>query len=161
IDDNSNFTTPLVRSLTSTVSQTTISGLPSVQLFWRVRARNSVGVAGNWSTSRRFTPQSAPTAPTLTSLTLSPTTVVGANSSQGTVTLSSAAPSGGAVVTLSSSASSVASTPASVTVAAGATTGTFTISTVSVAATNSVTISATFSNVTRTATLTVTPVPPP
>ena len=161
IDDSSNFTTPLVRSLTSTVSQITVSGLPNVQLFWRVRGRNSAGVAGSFSATRRFTPQAAPTAPTLSSLSLSPATLVGGNSSQGTVALSSAAPSGGAVVTLSSSASAVASTPASVTVTAGATTATFAISTVAVGADSTVTISATFSGTTRTATLTVTPVPPP
>src|SRR5262249_7721316 len=101
IDDNNNFTAPLVRSLTSTASQTTVTGLPTVQLFWRVRGRNSAGVAGNWSAVRRFTPQSAPAAPTLSTLVLNPASVVGGNSSQGTVTLTSAAPSGGAVVTLS------------------------------------------------------------
>src|SRR5262249_22006014 len=161
VDDSSAFTTPLVRSLTATVSQTTVSGLATVRHWWRVRAKNSSGVAGNWSASRRFTPQAAPAAPTLSALSLNPASVVGGNSSQGTVSLSSAAPSGGAVVTLSSSAPSVASTPASVTVAAGATSATFAISTVGVSITNTVTISAAFGGVTRTAALAVTPVPPP
>ncbi len=71
------------------------------------------------------------TAPKVTSLTFSPTSVLGGNSSTGTVTLSSAAPVGGFVVTLSSD--KVAVTPgASVTVAAGATTATFTATTVAV-----------------------------
>src|SRR4029077_16650889 len=46
VDDSSNFTPPVVRSLTSSVSQTTVTGLPTGPLFWRVRAKNSAGVAG-------------------------------------------------------------------------------------------------------------------
>ncbi|MCI0535199.1 MAG: hypothetical protein L0Z50_08220 [Verrucomicrobiales bacterium] len=161
VDDSSNFSTPLVRSLTSTASQTTVTGLSTVRHWWRVRARNSAGVAGNWSASRRFTPQAAPAAATLSSLSLSPTSLVGGNTSQGTVTLSSAAPSGGAVVTLSSSSPSVAPTPASVTITAGATSVTFIINTATVTTMNNATISATFSGTARTATLTVNPVPPP
>jgi hypothetical protein len=49
--------------------------------------------------------------PTLSSVKVNPTTVVGGNSSTGTVTLSAAAPSGGAVVTLSSSNTAVALCP--------------------------------------------------
>jgi hypothetical protein len=161
VDDSSAFSAPLVRNLTSTASQTTVTGLATVRHWWRVRARNSAGVAGNWSATRRFTPQAAPAAPTLSSLTLNPTSLVGGNTSQGTVTLSSAAPTGGAVVTLSSSSPSVASTPASVIVVAGTTSASFTINTAVVTATNTVSISAVFGGVTRTATLTVRPVPPP
>ena len=166
IDDASTFTAPLIRSQTVTVSQVTITGLPAQQLWWRVRGLNSAGVAGSFSASRRFTAQAAPAAPTLTSLALNPTTVTGGASSQGTVTLSSAAATGGALVTLSSSNAGIAATPASVTVAAGATTANFTITTTTVAATSTATISATFSGVTRTATLTVnqagsTPLPAP
>jgi subtilisin family serine protease len=57
---------------------------------------------------------------TLSSIMLNPTSVIGGASSTGTVTLSEAAPSGGAVVYLSSSASA-ATVPTSVAVAAGAT----------------------------------------
>src|SRR5438093_2937460 len=102
VDDNSTFTVPLVRSLTSTTTQTTVTGLPTVRLFWRVRAINSSGVAGNWSASRRFTPQAAPAAASLSAVSVSPTSVAGGNSSQGTVTLTAGAPTGGAVVSLSS-----------------------------------------------------------
>lgn len=160
IDDQSTFTAPLVVSQNVTVSQATIGGLPAQRLWWRVRGVNSAGVAGPWSASRRFTPQSAPAALTLSSLSLSPTSVVGGNTSQGTVTLSSAAPSGGAVVTLSSGNTNIATVLTSVTVAAGSSSATFTVTTMSVAATNSVVISALFSGITRTATLTVTPPPP-
>jgi uncharacterized repeat protein (TIGR03803 family) len=80
--------------------------------------------------------------PTVTNVTLNPTTVVGGNSSTGTVTLSAAAPSGGNVVSLSSN-SSAASVPSSVTVAAGSTTASFTVTTTSVTSTTSVFITAT------------------
>src|SRR5467141_3968011 len=103
----------------------------------------------------------APASVTLSSVSLNPTSVTGGNSSTGTVTLSGAAPSGGAVVTLSSSNTTAARTPSSVTVAAGATSATFTISTSAVAASTTVTISGTYGGVSRSASLTVTPAPPP
>ena len=58
---------------------------------------------------------------------MNPTAVTGGVGSTGTVTLSSAAPAGGAVVTLASSNTNAATVPASVTVAADATTKTFAI----------------------------------
>jgi hypothetical protein len=87
--------------------------------------------------------------------------MMGGSSAQGTVTLTGAAPSGGAVVTLSSSNTAVASVPASVMVAAGATSATFTISTQTVAASTSATITAAYGGLSKTATLTVTAQPPP
>jgi len=89
-------------------------------------------------------------------VTLNPTSVTGGTSSTGTVTLGSAAPTGGLAVTLSSN-NAAATVPASVTVAAGATTATFTVTTTAVASTASATISATFNGGTKTATLTVNP----
>jgi hypothetical protein len=64
-------------------------------------------------------------APLLFSLTLNPTIVTGGNTSQSTVTLTGAAPSGGAVIARSSGNANAASVPGSVTVAAGATTPSF------------------------------------
>src|SRR5947208_1836781 len=104
---------------------------------------------------------SPPPTLTITSLTLSPTSVTGGNSSTGTVTLSGPAPSGGAQVALSSSDTSVATVPSSVTVAAGATSATFAVSTSTVSASTMVTISASYAGVTKTASLTVNPAPPP
>jgi len=98
---------------------------------------------------------------TLSSVTVSPATAVGGNSSTGTVTLSAAAPSGGAVVTLSSSNTAVATVPASVTVAAGSTSKTFTVTTQPVASSTPVTISGSFGGATSSAVLTVAPPPPP
>ncbi len=104
---------------------------------------------------------SAPASVTLSSVSVNPTSVTGGNSSTGTVTLSGAAPSGGAVVTLSSSNTNVARTPSSVAIAAGATSATFTVSTSAVAASTTVSISGTYGGVTRSASLSVTPAPPP
>ncbi len=104
---------------------------------------------------------SAPVSVTLSSVSVNPTSVTGGNSSTGTVTLSEAAPSGGAVVTLSSSNTNVARTPSSVAIAAGATSATFTVSTSAVAASTTVSISGTYGGVTRSASLSVTPAPPP
>ncbi len=95
-------------------------------------------------------------APVLSGLSLSPTSVVGGKAnSTGTVTLSSAAPSGGAKVTLSSSNTSAATVPASVTVAAGATSATFTATSKAVKTNATVTITATYGSGKQTASLTV------
>jgi len=96
------------------------------------------------------------TATALSSVTLNPSSVAGGTSSTGTVTLSGAAPTGGAVVTLSSN-NAAATVPASVAVAAGATTATFTVTTTAVASTASATITGTYSGGTQTGTLTVNP----
>jgi hypothetical protein len=96
--------------------------------WWRVRGVNAAGTAGAWSSVRSFTPQGAPAAAALSAVSVHPSSVVGGNTSQGTVTLTAAAPSGGVVVTLSDN-SSAATPPASVTVAPGATSASFAIPT--------------------------------
>ena len=68
----------------------------------------------------------------LSSLTVSPTDVVGPDAATGTVTLSSAAPSGGFTVDLTSDSTAAATVPPSVTVPAGSTRATFAVSTKSV-----------------------------
>jgi len=93
----------------------------------------------------------------LSALTLSPASVAGGGTSQGKVTLTSAAPSGGAVVGLSSSNTTAATVPASVTVAAGNTSATFSVSSAAVTASTAVTIGASYGGISRGATLTVTP----
>ena len=160
IDDSKNFTAPLTFSQRVSVSQATVTGLPAQRLFWRVRAFNSAGVAGPFSSSRRFTAQAAAPTPSLASLStvsVSPTSIVGGGTAQGTITLTGGAPSGGALVSLSSANSSVAGVPASVTVAAGASSATFAVTTSVVAANTSVSLTATYGGVSRTTTLTVTP----
>ncbi len=99
---------------------------------------------------------------TLTKLTINPSTVTSASKSTGTVTISPAAPAGGIVVTLSTTNSHVA-VPAvsSVTVPAGSTTANFTINVANSGnAPVTVTLSATYGSVTKTANITVNPVPP-
>ncbi|MDR3689105.1 MAG: protease pro-enzyme activation domain-containing protein [Fimbriimonas sp.] len=92
----------------------------------------------------------------LSSVSVSPTSIVGGNSPTGTVTLLVPAPTGGTVVNLSANSSSV-TVPSSVTVAAGATTATFGVTTSGVASSTPVTITATSSGVTKTCTLTLLP----
>jgi hypothetical protein len=88
-------------------------------------------------------------------LTVNPTSLVGGSPSQGTVTLSAAAPSSGIVVTLSSSNTSAATVPASVSIASGATSATFQITTLSVTSSTSSTISASYAGVTDTSSLSI------
>ena len=157
IDDNSDFSS-LVTSQTVTASQASIGNLPARRLFWRVRAHNSAG-SSSWSTVRRVEPQPTASEPTLSSVSVSPSTVTGGNGSTGTVRLTSGAPAGGAIVSLSSSNTAAAQVPASVTVPQGSTSATFPVTTSPVGASTAVTITAVWKTDTRTTTLTVNPPP--
>jgi hypothetical protein len=84
--------------------------------------------------------------------------VVGGNPVTGTVTLSSAAPSGGAVISLSGSDPVILPAPPTVTVAAGATTATFALGTKVVTQVTTSTISGTYGGGTASATFSVNPV---
>jgi hypothetical protein len=166
IDDASSFPSPLVADATVNVSRFTTNSLPAKRLWWRVRGINSSGTGGPWSVVRRFSVQSTsppPSTPALSALTLSPASVVGGNSAQGSVTLTGAAPSGGVSITLVGNNTAAATVPASVTVAAGASSASFTVTTKPVTTSTALTITATSGGVSRTATLTVTPQssPPP
>jgi Domain of unknown function (DUF4082)/Bacterial Ig domain len=119
-----------------------------------VASSASATITGTYGVARTATLTVTP--PTLTSVSLNPTSVLGGNSSTCTVTLTGRAPTGGAVVTLSSNNTAAATVPASVTVAAGATTATFTVTTSVVASSTTATISGTY-GVTKTVNLTVTP----
>jgi len=113
---------------------------------------NSAGSVTSNTATLTVTP---PPLPTVSSLTLNPTSVVGGlQSSTGTVTLSGPAPAGGAQILLSSS-NTAARVTSSVTVPAGATSATFTVNTSGVLLTTSANISASYNNTTRTATLTI------
>jgi hypothetical protein len=155
IDNSSTIAAPFVANPTVSVSQVTLGGLPGQRLWWRVRARNSAGVFGPFSSTRRFAPQAAPAPAALSSVSVSPSSVTGGAGSTGTVTLTSSAPGGGAVVSLSSSNTAIASVPASVMVPAGSTSRTFAVSTSTVATSTPVTITAAYAGNTRTTTLTV------
>ena len=95
--------------------------------------------------------------PALTSVSVSPTSVVGGNPSTGTVTLTGLAPTNGINVSLTSSNTSVATVPSSVTVAANTSSITFQVTTVAVTSSTPVTITASYGGASPTATLTVTP----
>jgi len=94
----------------------------------------------------------------LGAVSASPNPVTGGQAATGTVTLTAAAPSGGALVALRS-ASSAFTVPASVRVPQGATSATFAIATKVSATSASGTLSATYAGVTRTRTLTVNATP--
>jgi hypothetical protein len=118
-----------------------------------VASNTSLTISGIYGATK--TANLTVTAPTLRAISVSPTSVIGGNSSIGTVTLNGPAPAGGASVTLSSNNTSAAQVPANVTVAAGATTATFTVTTSPVASNTSLTISGIY-GATKTANLTVT-----
>src|SRR4029077_4174620 len=87
-------------------------------------------------------------SPALASITLNPGNLTGPANSTGTVTLSAAAPAGGAVVMLASN-KTAATVPTSVTVAAGATTATFRVNTTTVTAGTIATITATYDGISK------------
>jgi len=99
--------------------------------------------------------------PTLSSLTLSPTSVAGGlESSTGTVTLNGPAPAGSASVALSSSNTAAARAPSGVIVPAGATRAAFRVNTSIVLFSTTVTISALYNGTTQGANLRVRSVVP-
>jgi len=112
------------------------------------------------SASLTVTPQPS-AGPTLTSVTLSPSTVVDGSPVSGLVTLNGPAPSGGALVSLSSSNTAVLKVPAGVTIPAGAISASFAATTNSVTAPSAVSIAASYVGTTQNGSLTVTPPLPP
>ncbi len=97
-------------------------------------------------------------APTLKSVTLSPTSVQGgtAATTANRVYLT-AAPAANASVALTSSNTAVATVPSTLTIDSGSTSHTFTVTTKAVTSAQTVTITASYNGSTQTATLTVTP----
>ncbi len=93
----------------------------------------------------------------LAGLAIAPVSVVAGGAATGSLTLSGPAPSAGFAVALSSSKPAVASVPASAIVPAGAGGVSFPVSTSPVTSTTSVTLTATANGLTRSATISVTP----
>lgn len=116
----------------------------------------TISVTGRGVT-RSATLTVAPSLPALTGLSVTPGSVPGGTPSTGTVTLGSAAPTGGISVSLSSQLPLTASVPASVTVPAGATSASFPITTFSTGFTTTVQLSASLGDNFEFATLNVTP----
>lgn len=63
VDEISAFGAPLVLTADVTTSEFTTSALPAGTWFWRVRAVNSAGTHGPWSTTRTITVPSPPSPP--------------------------------------------------------------------------------------------------
>jgi hypothetical protein len=114
--------------------------------------QDNVPMAANSTVSLSL---SASEGVTPASVSLNPSSIAGAGSSTGTVTLTGAAPAGGVLVSLSSD-NSAATVPASVTVAAGSTSATFSVTASAVTTTTTATITAFSNSTSRTAVLTIT-----
>lgn len=99
-------------------------------------------------------PSGGGTAPALSSVSVSPSTVVGGSAATGTVTLSASTP-GALTVSLADNSAAV-SVPAGVTVPAGASAASFSVTTSPVTASTSATITASLGGVARSAGLTLT-----
>jgi hypothetical protein len=95
----------------------------------------------------------------LIGLAISPTSITFGQSATGTVLLNGAAPSGGLVVSISSSHATAASFPSTVNVPAGASSASFVILAKEVSASTSVTLTALLAGASKTAKLTVNPLP--
>ncbi|BCB77874.1 hypothetical protein Pflav_042840 [Phytohabitans flavus] len=73
VDEISAFGEPLILSANVTASAFTAGSLPTGNWFWRVRAVNSAGTPGPWSTFRRITVQAPPTPSPSPTPTANPT----------------------------------------------------------------------------------------
>ncbi len=131
-----------------------LGGLTGETLYhYRV---HSSDVFGDATVSGDFTFTTA-ALPVITSIELNPSTVVGGNLTQGTVTLNGPAPIFGTVVELWSSDTSVTAIPATVTIPVGASSASFTINTFVVTRRKNVRIRASYQGTTKQGRLTVTP----
>lgn len=144
-------------------SVTVPAGATSATFTITTTAVSSATTANISGTYNGVTPPAAalninpPPPVTLSSVSVSPSTVVGGNQSTGTVTLSGPAPTNGITVTLTSSNVSVATVQPQVTVLANSSTATFPVNTVAVSSSTPVTITASYGGASPTAILTVTP----
>lgn len=109
------------------------------------------------------TPAVTQPLPAVQSLSINPASVAGGSTAVGTVTLSSAAPQGGAVVSLWNENAVVATVPSSITVPGGAATGSFNVTTKAVSVPTSLSLLASYNGTNRATVVTVTPAtaPPP
>ncbi len=144
----------IATSAVTSYTDTTVVANTTYQ--YRVRATDAAGHLSAYSNVASVTIPALNPPAALSSISVNSATIVGGQPGTGTVTLTSAAGSGGAMVALSSSNASAANVPASVTVPQGATSATFSITTGNVTAATSVTFTATYASVSKTVGLTVT-----
>jgi hypothetical protein len=95
----------------------------------RVHVDDGSGTAVTATLSGCTVSSPSSTSPSLASVAVSPTDVIGGNSATGTVTLSAVAPAGGFTVSLSSDNTAAATVPPTVVVPAGSRSATFVVST--------------------------------
>jgi len=95
----------------------------------------------------------------LASVSIKPSSITAGQPATGTVTLSGAAPAGGAVISLAS-ANPAASVPGSITVPASTSSANFTVSTSTVTATTVGNVTASYAGISKSATLAVNPAAP-
>jgi len=130
-----------VLAVVNLTAASTMSGSPAIAL-------TNSGAASPGAQPIPVTATGTTLAPSVTNLSCSPSTVVAPGSASCTVTLSGAAPAGGASVSLGygQNSSVAVSAPPSVTVPAGASSGTFTLGITGAATNSSVQVAATFNN---------------
>jgi len=109
------------------------------------------------SSASSSAPADTPPGLTLSALALGGSSVLSQQSTEASITLTGAAPAGGAMVRLSSSNTDVAKVPANVMVASGASEARFTIDAATVAISTPVTINASYAGATRSTSLMVRP----
>ncbi len=109
------------------------------------------------ATTLATSPLQPETTASISSMKLSPATVVGGNSSKLKVTLTQAAPAGGVLIKLSSADPAVVTSPVSLTIAKGHTAASADLATVAVSEATAVVLTASYNNATGGATLTVDP----
>ncbi len=120
--------------------------------YWEVHAR-STQQYGNWSAVFSF----STTGPTLTSLTINPSTIISGSSSTVTVMLNGPAPQNGAQVGLTSTNNSAFPIPSSLIIPAGGTTGSISVQAGTVSASTTVTVTANYNSSAVSGVVTVTP----
>jgi len=146
--------TPAVATVPATV--TVASGSSSVTFTVSTSAVTSASSATISATYAGAAQAAAlQVTPGLSSMSLTPTSIIGGSTVQGTVTLLGPAPATGAVINLSSDNTAAATVPASVTLAGGATSVTFTATTIAVSTTSTANISATYGGISQTTPLSV------
>lgn len=147
---------PLIASVPATVTvlqgQTTGTFTVTANSVTTVGTATIGGFMGGQSASANLTVK-----PWLSSLKLTPGSILGGASATGTVTLMIAAPAGGLIVNLASSDTSVATVPANVTVATGASSATFPVTAALVTSVKSAVITANYGPNSKTATINVNP----
>jgi len=124
--------------------------------YYQVSAVGPDGTEGPRSSEVSATP--GPAVLGVSNLTITPSTIVGGHSATATITLSSAAPQGGATVSLSTNNTTVVGIPSTVPIAQGQLTASFKVTTTGVASSASPNITASY-NTSRVAALNVTPPP--